>query len=149
MSSLPSFSISASVAHDVVEDEAVIVNLETGDYYSLKGVGADIWNLMGSAATNRQIINHINQRYKGSRQEIENGVAQLLEQLQAEGLIIPSDSAREISALSPPQPEASRPVFSLPVLEKYNDMQELLLLDPIHEADAQEGWPNPADDSVE
>ena len=35
--------------------------------------------------------------------------------------------------------------FETPVLEKYTDMAELLLLDPIHDVDAT-GWPHPAPD---
>jgi hypothetical protein len=35
--------------------------------------------------------------------------------------------------------------FVAPVLDKYTDMQELLLLDPIHEVDAS-GWPKLPDD---
>jgi hypothetical protein len=33
--------------------------------------------------------------------------------------------------------------FHAPVLQVYSDMQDLLLLDPIHEVDAT-GWPMPA-----
>jgi hypothetical protein len=31
--------------------------------------------------------------------------------------------------------------FEAPVLQKYTDMQDLLLLDPIHDTD-ETGWPN-------
>jgi hypothetical protein len=33
--------------------------------------------------------------------------------------------------------------FTQPVLEVYTDMQDLLLLDPIHEVDEEAGWPSP------
>ncbi len=33
-----------------------------------------------------------------------------------------------------------RPAFEAPVLESYSDMQDLLLLDPIHDVD-DAGWP--------
>lgn len=38
------------------------------------------------------------------------------------------------------QPSPSPVPFEPPVLEKYTDMQDLLLLDPIHEVD-DTGWP--------
>ena len=37
-------------------------------------------------------------------------------------------------------PEIERPVFKPPLLKRYTDMQELLILDPIHEVD-DTGWP--------
>jgi len=36
----------------------------------------------------------------------------------------------------------TRQPFSAPVLNAYTDMEELLLLDPIHDVD-QAGWPMP------
>jgi len=41
-------------------------------------------------------------------------------------------------------PTADRPPFVKPILQKYTDMADLLLLDPIHEVDAGQGWPHPA-----
>ena len=37
----------------------------------------------------------------------------------------------------------------LDILEKYTDMQDLLLLDPIHEVDDGSGWPTPKDSEVD
>jgi hypothetical protein len=31
--------------------------------------------------------------------------------------------------------------FEPPILERFDDMQELLLLDPVHEVSDEEGWP--------
>jgi hypothetical protein len=31
--------------------------------------------------------------------------------------------------------------FQKPLLQKYTDMEALLLVDPIHEVDEEEGWP--------
>jgi hypothetical protein len=39
--------------------------------------------------------------------------------------------------------EGDRPVFGQPVLEKFTDMADLLLLDPIHEV-GEAGWPQRA-----
>jgi hypothetical protein len=36
--------------------------------------------------------------------------------------------------------------YKIPVLNKYTDMQELLLLDPIHDVNAQ-GWPESPESS--
>jgi len=40
-------------------------------------------------------------------------------------------------------PPAGRPPFVKPILQKYTDMADLLLLDPIHEV-GEQGWPHPA-----
>jgi hypothetical protein len=69
-----------------------------------------------------------------------------LNQLQQEGLVIAIDDKSTDSPL--PQNwkdqitvNGNKTVFNAPVLNKYTDMQDLLLLDPIHEVDAT-GWPS-------
>ena len=47
------------------------------------------------------------------------------------------------AAVAPPNgsaPADAARVFEAPRLEKYTDMQDLVLLDPVHEVDEQ-GWP--------
>ena len=36
--------------------------------------------------------------------------------------------------------------FDEPVLHKYEDMKDMLLLDPIHDVDDEAGWPQPKSD---
>ena len=43
-------------------------------------------------------------------------------------------------------PGIERLSFEAPILHKYTDMQDLLLLDPIHEVD-EAGWPSVKPDS--
>ncbi len=40
--------------------------------------------------------------------------------------------------------DESKTPFQIPVLDVYSDMQDLLLLDPIHDVD-ETGWPTPKD----
>ena len=64
-------------------------------------------------------------------------------ELEREGLIVSLDGTAD----SDPEPSFDLPqpnngqVFSPPVVEKYTDMQDLVLLDPVHEVD-ERGWPH-------
>jgi hypothetical protein len=42
---------------------------------------------------------------------------------------------------SPTEPDGKRSPFEAPRLDRYDDMRDLLLADPIHDADTA-GWPN-------
>jgi hypothetical protein len=72
--------------------------------------------------------------------ELETVLIDFLEELVVEKLLIPVDTDGEARA---PNTEAvvTRAPFDAPVLEKYTDMQDLVLLDPVHDFDAAEGWP--------
>ena len=132
---------SSKVIHEIFEGEVVIVNLESGSYYSLRNTGAAVWNALMRGASQTDIVAQIAQNYIGERALIEQGVNQLLSEMQTEGLIAPVTAERANAASAAPiAPPAPTENFQAPVLEKYSDMQDLLLLDPIHEVD-DAGWP--------
>jgi hypothetical protein len=70
--------------------------------------------------------------------------------LQQEELIVSENGERtegikEFNAQVQPGPE--KPRFEPPILRTFEDMQDLLLLDPIHEVDEM-GWPNAKKDEA-
>jgi hypothetical protein len=131
---------SPQVILETFADEVVIVNLESGNYYSIDKVGAEIWALLAEGASVPQIVSRVGRRYAAPEAEIDCTLRAWVEQLLSENLLVPAASA------GAPQPPTSAQAaeklpFEPPVLQKYTDMQELLLLDPIHEVD-DTGWPN-------
>jgi len=139
-----------TVTHETIDGEAVIINLDSGNYYSLVEVGSFIWDLVGAGASADEVRNLILQKYQGSATDIDRGVQELLAQLQLEHLIVPVDGAEplDLAQLNPELPSNTvqdKLPFNPPSLHKYSDMQELLLLDPIHDVD-DAGWPKPNPD---
>ena len=134
------------VIHETIDGETVIVNLDTGNYYSLNRVGADIWSLIGIGITVHHIVEDIACRYAGERQAIGPSVLQFINELREEALIITDSSQMNETKAKPvtrncAEQITEKLVFETPLLQKYSDMQDLLLLDPIHEVD-DAGWPN-------
>jgi hypothetical protein len=137
------------IIHETIEEEVVIINLDNGNYYSLDKVGAYIWAFVESGATVGEIAEAITYRCEGGRAVIENAVNQLIAELQQEDLVV-LDTAKEhesIMAQVETDPETEKLSFEAPILHKYTDMQDLLLLDPIHEVD-EAGWPTVKPDST-
>ena len=61
-----------------------------------------------------------------------------LAELEEEGLVVEADGA---DGTTPDLGSASSD-FASPHLEKYTDLQDLIMLDPIHEVEPK-GWPAP------
>ncbi len=147
MDSLSLFRInSPKVIHETIDGETVIVNLDSGNYYSLDTVGAAIWAAVAKGLPVDHIIEDISFKFSGKREEIEQGVRLFMNELLQETLIAPRDPGSAGNEETHDTPARSRPSdgllpFKAPILQKYSDMQELLLLDPIHEVD-ETGWPN-------
>ncbi len=132
---------SPQVTHETIDDEVVIINLDSGSYYSMSGIGAAIWSLIDSGASIDEVAAHAAGRYDGEPPAIRAGLVALVEALQSESLIVvDADRAAEpVAALS--AVNGDRPAFVAPTLQKFTDMQDLLLLDPIHDV-ADTGWPH-------
>jgi Coenzyme PQQ synthesis protein D (PqqD) len=132
------------VTHEVIDGEAVIINLVTGNYYSLEGEGAEIWTLLISGTAVGAVADQMARSYEGDPSFIRDSVLQLVSQLQREQLILVSNGAEgpAVQDLSHQHADGNgRRPFRATVLHKFTDMQELLILDPIHEVDAT-GWPH-------
>lgn len=134
-----------AVIAEVIDGEAIIVNLDSGAYYSLRDSACAIWELVAQQMTVPQVVQALTTRYAGPRDAIESGVAALLEQLLAEQIILPAAAASSSAGAAALPSNGARGLlpFQPPVLEKFTDMADLLLLDPIHEVD-EAGWPHPA-----
>ena len=134
-----------TITSETIDGEVVIINLVTGNYYSMVDAGAIVWSLVDKSAAVSEIVESISASYQGCGTDIDMTVKELVAQLQQENLIVPL-SAEEGLALklsdrpSPSNNGNEKPAYQPPVLGKYTDMQELLLLDPIHEVDEM-GWP--------
>ena len=119
------------VIHEVFETEVVVVNLETGVYYSVRGSGIDIWRAIDGGHRVEQIETAF------AAPEAKALITAFVSQLEREQLITGIESSGQPPAekmISMKQP------FAEPILEKFTDMREMLLVDPIHELD-EGGWP--------
>ena len=135
-----------TVISETIDGEAIIINLDTGAYYSLREAGAAIWNLLLQGPTFRQVIDQLSDWYDhSSSDELACGLQSLLDELERENLILSTPNGhvnQYLETALPPDMPTEKRRFTPPALEKYTDMAELLLLDPIHEVD-DAGWPAP------
>jgi hypothetical protein len=140
----------SQVVFENYDDEVVLINLTNGNYYSMKGVAAAIWAFVENGASINQVIDRMANKYMGNREEIASSVETFLMTLSGEGLVVKMDGDIPTSELTQDSlPVAARSTdklpFEPPVLNRYTDMQDLILLDPVHEVDFT-GWPNPKTD---
>ncbi|SRR5579871_6857329 len=125
------------------DQEVAVVHLATGNYHSLSGIAGEAFLILGSAGASRDdVVAELLARYDVSREVIEQDLSVFLEELQSQRLIVPArDGAPRV--LKTTTEPAARASYSAPKIETFNDLQELFLLDPVHDVD-EAGWPNAA-----
>ncbi|MFN7983231.1 MAG: PqqD family protein [Vicinamibacterales bacterium] len=131
-------SNSPNVVHEVFDDEVVVVNLDTGRYFSLRDASARLWNLAIEGATVQDMTAWFAACHTTPAADIERDIEGLMQTLIEHQLLVPASDERVFTA--PATPTKANDLFTLPPLQVFTDMQDLLLLDPIHEVD-EGGWP--------
>jgi hypothetical protein len=132
----------ARVVYETIDGETLIIDLFTGTYYSLKGSGPAIWELLVAGSDIEATAAELARRHpaQGSR-EIRDAIDMLTADLLDAKLL-----EERSNALGAPPRSAALPAesgaFDPPTFESYTDMEYFLLLDPIHEVDPAEGWPH-------
>jgi hypothetical protein len=135
--------LDAHVAHERLDDEVVVINLDSGAYFALDGASADCWTLLASHTPVDAAALVLADRYATSHDTVSADVQRLAAELVREGLAAWDPTATppaDAVTLLPPCVPGAPLAYEALRAEKYDDMEELLLLDPIHEVDAA-GWP--------
>ncbi|MEK9500344.1 PqqD family protein [Gaopeijia maritima] len=125
------------VAFQEIEGEAILINFDTGCYFSANETGSALLELADSGASTATLVQGLAERCGMESTEVEAAVAAFLNDAESEGIVVPFES--DGSAQGPPE-AAERLAYDAPRLEKFDDLQDLLMLDPIHDVD-QVGWP--------
>lgn len=80
-------TISQQVISRNIDDETVLVNLETERMFTLNSTGARFWQLLGEGQKLDQICRQMKLEYEVSSTEIEREIGDLLNLLKEEGLV--------------------------------------------------------------
>jgi len=129
-----------NVVYEIFDEEIIVVNLDAGNYYSISGTGRTIWiDLVGGCGIN-EIASRIQGRHTGEFDAIAAAVAAFADRLVNEELLVRAGDVVAWPRTASIEQAGDRTPFKPPSIEKYEDMQDLLGLDPIHDVDSA-GWP--------
>ena len=135
------------VAIQEIEGEAILINFDTGCYYGANVTGSVLLELAQRGESVAAMVRALAGRCGVAESEVAGAADSFFKAAADGGLLVPLDASLVGSA---PEAGASTPSgqrvdldFVAPRLEKFDDLRDLLMLDPIHDVD-QAGWPMPA-----
>jgi hypothetical protein len=129
-----------NVVSEKFEREVVVVNLESGCYFSLLGSAPTIWQqLEAGAMCIKDLLEAVIQAYDCTGMDASALMTNFLKELLDQALIVPAEPTERFIDASKATPNDMAP-FEPPILEVFTDLQDILLLDPIHDVD-DAGWP--------
>jgi hypothetical protein len=134
------------VVGEIIDGEVMVINLDTGVYYSVTGAGAAVWPMLVGGATRLEISDRVARHYDADAASVERDLGTFIALLANEAILRPrpDDVAAGPFDAVEAWPAVRYPGFGF---ERYDDMQALLVIDPVHEV-GDFGWPSrSADDS--
>lgn len=118
---------------DVTDGIAIIINSETGIYYGMNELATNVYENLINGAPAETILSAL-KTMKGAPDDLEIRFNDFINAMVEKELIIKSENNEGIANLNYEIND-----FTLS-LKEYNDAQELLLADPIHEVKEDTGW---------
>lgn len=120
--------------------EIIIVNLHNGAYFSLKNSAAYLWRSAAASSASSEILRTLSKDFTLDEAAL-SGISDALREFKEDALVdFDENLLAELIAYTPAQPNG-KPVFPAPRYEKFTNMQDILLLDPIHDV-GELGWPH-------
>ncbi len=135
----------SNVVYEIFDNEVVIINLDNGNYYSYDGIGVEIWNLLTTEITLDGISQSLTNIYSSIQSdELKIIINKSVADLENENLLISSEIKNnkeiKVSVVTLKNNRVINTNIIIPTLQRFTDMQDFLLVDPIHEID-YEKWP--------
>jgi hypothetical protein len=141
---------STAITWDRIGDEIVAINLSSGHYYSLRHTAHDLFLLLDAGRTIGDLVAAVSGDADPATTRPE--VLRFLGHLLDAGLVEVTEGAESTAGSTPPDGRTDGPVellagpYAPPHLETFTDLEDLMLLDPVHEVD-DDGWPSAATDA--
>jgi Coenzyme PQQ synthesis protein D (PqqD) len=130
-----------AVAAESFDGEMVAINIERGTYFSFAGAARPIWELLQTPKTIDELAGAFNADALKTRSDIRTSIETLLQTLVREDCVkeLPDATA---TPHDPTKPAIATQPFVEPQVRVFKDLQDLIAIDPVHEADEFEGWPH-------
>ena len=128
----------SKVFADYADAQYVILNHVTGEYYSFDKPSSSVLLALTSGCSRDDVVQALLQRY-GQDCRAGEKVDRLIADLSEQEIVLPGGGTEGDTSSFVKDMETD----TLPELgfERFTDVADLLLMDPIHEVDEAMGWP--------
>lgn len=133
------FADSQRFPYEMIDGETVIIDAESGRLFLLTGVGPWLWNRLTLGASLEALVDDMTAQYGP---DAASPTLAFLLSLKDLGLLGAAPCAAAPVIHAPTLPE----LFAVPSIEKYDDIADIIAMDPIHDIEPRKGWPHRSHD---
>ena len=128
------FADTARFPSDTLEGETVLIDATRGHLFLCSGIASHIWHVFIEGQSSEALIAAVVQRYGDAAMAPTRAFITELER------------AEMLTDVKPPTVADASPgdwpsVFAPPSMERFEDIADIIQMDPIHDVDHAQGWP--------
>lgn len=120
------------IIFEVIDQEIVVISLATGTYFSLKSPASTIFALLESGCPRAELSTRLNELYSNPANLTVEQIDLFVEKLLSESIMEYCDSTDCKGFDQNTIKSLAVPPYQAPAVDKFEDMQDLFLLDPVH-----------------
>ena len=128
---------SSDIVFEEFDGDLVVVNLATGRYFGFNLTAQLLWKGLMGGSSPQEIIKSVGD----SEAVTEESINAFVDQLISFELVVGNSDCTSTPLEENTIAELHR-VTSLPSVETYDDLADLIMADPIHETVEDAGWPH-------
>ena len=122
--------------YDVADGVAVIIDFTTGIYYGFNSFGTAVIDCLMAGADEEKIASALSGK-PGCPADIRKTVDDFAKKLKEKEILLTAEG-------TPAEAEVNEELLKegfVPEFDEFSEVQDLIMADPIHEVDAEQGWP--------
>lgn len=123
--------------YDIADGQAVVINFVTGMYYGTTMLGSVVLDRLVRGNAPEKISAAV-KALPGCPDNFDAELDRFMTKLQEAEILIPGDTVP--GGDEPIEDNAAAEGFEL-TLDEFAEVQDLILADPIHDVDVEQGWP--------
>jgi hypothetical protein len=127
-------------AHESVEDETLVIDTSSGQLLIITGFGSALWDALVEGIDLERLLEEVRRRH-GS--DAAGAVAAFVDTLRDRELLLDETAPRSDQTGSGPGRLPAWPEeFVSPTIEVFDEIADIMTMDPIHQVDPDLGWPH-------
>lgn len=123
--------------YDIADGQAVVINYVTGMYYGTTMLGSAVLDRLVKGCAPEEIAAAV-KALPGCPGDFDAELDRFIGRLRETEILVPGETAP--GGGEPMDAKAAEEGFQL-TLDEFAEVQDLILADPIHDVDVEEGWP--------
>ncbi|MEN0001552.1 MAG: PqqD family protein [Pseudomonadota bacterium] len=128
-----------NISSEDFDGETVCVNFATGTYFGLNLTAGAILDFFSAPHTKDEALQFITAQFGVDKAHTQDDIDSFIDSLIKEKLLLTADDDAIAETKPADIPDDAK--YEPPRFEIYTDLQELIMLDPVHDTDPEHGWP--------